>query len=133
MNQESNNPGEANPNFTGWVSKRDRHMQLINTAVFDQKSQQRAKEIAETVERKRQLRDVRETQRLQKHFQGVFSRGEQESAYSTNSNQTYEIIVDSIRFSVVDHGSKLIRIAGMSIKLQLFWFSWLNGVRRRYI
>lgn len=92
-------------------------MQLINNSVFDQKSQQRAKEIAETVERKSQLRDLRETMRLQKHFQRVFSQNVLDPTHSNKAAQTYEINVDGIKFRVVDRGSKLIRIAGINYPL----------------
>ncbi|KAK7632780.1 CCCH zinc finger protein [Phyllosticta citricarpa] len=98
----------------GWVVKRDRHMQLINPAIYDKVSQQRAKDMEQTAEQRRQQRSLRERAKLNKHFQAAAL------PVATNINnvhnppaasQAYEIDVEGVRFRVADGGSKLIRVS----------------------
>lgn len=92
---------------SGWVVKRDRHMQLINPAIYDQVAQQRAKDIEQSTEQRRQQRNLKEKARLSKHFQIQQEASVGNQAATTPHN--YEIEVDSIRFRVTDGGSKLVR------------------------
>lgn len=103
------------PNGTNnWVSKRDRHMQLINASVYDQVSQQRNQAIAETMLQKRRLRDAKEKARLQKHFQHLQPHDgtSKVSIPSERAPSTHEIYVEGLPFRISDGGSKLIRVFG---------------------
>lgn len=100
-----------------WVSKRDRHMQLINTSVYDQLSQQRARSMAATLEQKQHERDLREKAKLSKHFQNTSTQYYRSAAGNTQvhgDSKVHEIQIDGIRFQVTDGGSKLIRVSGDS-------------------
>ncbi|KKY26160.1 putative ccch zinc finger protein [Diplodia seriata] len=97
---------------SGWVVKRDRHMQLINPAIYDQVAQQRAKDIEQSAEQRRQQRNLKEKARLSKHFQIKQEPGHAPiGSHAATTTQNYEIEVDNIRFRVTDGGSKLVRIS----------------------
>jgi hypothetical protein len=91
---------------SAWVSKTDRHLQLINPAIYEKQSQQRAKAIEETRKLKLRQRDERERQKISKHLQRMVDSSE--STVPSN----YEILVQGIRFRVVKSGSKLLRVSG---------------------
>ncbi|KAI5254801.1 hypothetical protein E4T42_02186 [Aureobasidium subglaciale] len=94
-----------------WVSKRDRHMQLINTAVYDQKTQQRQLEIEATQQEKQRLRDEKEKARVIKAFLPQQSASTSYGALpSTGTVAVRDIQINNIRFRVAADGSKLIRI-----------------------
>ncbi|KAL0257297.1 hypothetical protein SLS55_008107 [Diplodia seriata] len=100
---------------SGWVVKRDRHMQLINPAIYDQVAQQRAKDIEQSAEQRRQQRNLKEKARLSKHFQIKQEPGHAPiGSHAATTTQNYEIEVDNIRFRVTDGGSKLVRISSTS-------------------
>ncbi|KAK8225982.1 CCCH zinc finger protein [Phyllosticta capitalensis] len=99
----------------GWVVKRDRHMQLINPAIYDKVSQQRAKDMEQTAEQRRQQRSLRERAKLNKHFQAsampVTTNAGIHTPNPSAASQSYEIDVEGVRFRVADGGSKLIRVS----------------------
>ncbi|KAK8203858.1 CCCH zinc finger protein [Phyllosticta capitalensis] len=99
----------------GWVVKRDRHMQLINPAIYDKVSQQRAKDMEQTAEQRRQQRSLRERAKLNKHFQAsampVTTNAGIHTQTPSTASQSYEIDVEGVRFRVADGGSKLIRVS----------------------
>ncbi|KAK7726070.1 hypothetical protein SLS57_003660 [Botryosphaeria dothidea] len=96
----------------GWVVKHDRHMQLINPAIYDQVAQQRAKAIEQSTEQRRQQKSMKEKAKLNKHFHAIQAHGQTPTGIQTPTTpQSYEIEIDNIRFRVADGGSKLIRIS----------------------
>ncbi|KAK6002518.1 hypothetical protein QM012_001268 [Aureobasidium pullulans] len=106
-----------------FVSKRDRHMQLINTSVYDQKTQQRQLEIEATLREKQRLRDAKEKARVIGAFQPQQTASSAYSASPTAGTDTVrEIQINNLRFRVAADGSKLIRMFGMCA----------NGNRCRY-
>ncbi|KAF2146726.1 uncharacterized protein K452DRAFT_262792 [Aplosporella prunicola CBS 121167] len=99
---------------SGWIVKRDRHMQLINPAIYDQVALQRTKAMEQSEEERRQQRDMKEKAKLTKHFQGVHTPpGPVPAGVSSvpSSQQAYEMDINGIRFRVADGGSKLIRVS----------------------
>ncbi|KAG9237268.1 hypothetical protein BJ875DRAFT_454220 [Amylocarpus encephaloides] len=98
-----------------WVSKQDRHLQLINTSIFEKDSQVRAKAMEETRKLKALVRDAREKTKLTRHLQRaassphVFS-GRQFKPGTTTA--AYEINVQGIQFRVAQNGSKLVKVPG---------------------
>lgn len=94
---------------SAWVTKTDRHLQLINPAIYEKQSQQRSKAIEETRKLKLKQRDERERIKFRKHLQRTVDLGES----SMLSN--YEISVQGIRFRVVKNGSKLLRVPGKGL------------------
>ncbi|KEQ80255.1 hypothetical protein M438DRAFT_368786 [Aureobasidium pullulans EXF-150] len=99
------------PSSSQWVSKRDRHMQLINTAVYDQKTQQRQLEIEATEQERQRLRDVKEKAKVIKAFQ-AHSTGSTPygAASSASTAAVHDIQINNLRFRVAADGSKLIRM-----------------------
>jgi hypothetical protein len=101
----SNNSGAA------WVTKQDRHLQLINTSIFEKDSQKRAKAIEQTRQQKLKQRDEREKARFNKHLQlGNNYNGASMRATSVAVNR--ELDVNGIRFRVTQGGSKLVKVPG---------------------
>lgn len=95
------------PGTNGWVAKRDRHMQLINTSIYDKEVQARTKAIAETEKTKREKRAKAEEAKVMRYAQGVSLPSAQNSV--TNQPSSYQIYIHDAPFQVVRGGSKLIR------------------------
>lgn len=84
-----------------WVTKKDRHLQLINTNIYEQESQSRAKAMEESRKQKLLQRDAREKTKFNKHLQHL----------AVNA-ANYEINVQGIQFRVANNGSKLVKVPG---------------------
>ncbi|CCU81340.1 CCCH zinc finger protein [Blumeria hordei DH14] len=96
-----------------WVSKTDRHRQLINASIFSKAAQNRTKAMEETRKQKLKQRQEREKSRLQKYLQ----REDPSSIYGSSNRViqgvgNHEVNVQGIRFLVAKNGSKLIKIPG---------------------
>ena len=102
------NGGESSNARTGWVTKHDRHMQLINSSIYDKETQTRSKAIEETRRQKAALRDQREKEKIERHLKTLASHASHESAAPMN----HEITINGSNYLVVDGGSKLIRVRG---------------------
>lgn len=89
-----------------WVTKRDRHMQLINSSVYDKETQTRNKAIEETRRLKALQKDQREKQQIERHLNTLTSRAGQAT------NVVREVSINGLKFHVADGGSKLVRIRG---------------------
>ena len=92
---------------TSWISKRDRHMQLINTSIYDKETQLRMKGISETLRQKALREEQREKARIAKYLHSVDSGSGKGSA-----PLNYETSINGLRFRVLNGGSKLSRIFG---------------------
>lgn len=103
----------SNPTTPSWITKTDRHMQLINSSVYEKETQQRANAMEQTLRQKQAQKNT--------HEKAVFMNSMLQSgviATPSNSNlpssaSQYEITVDGIRFHVVQHGSKLVKAPSM--------------------
>ncbi|CZR54173.1 related to YTH1 Protein of the 3` processing complex [Phialocephala subalpina] len=114
---EENTKLSAEPSTTvsAWVTKNDRHLQLINTAVFEKESQQRAKDMEQSRQQKLKQKDGREKMRFMKHFQRpAINAYNSSTPQSTNGGKPHEIELDGIRFLVTKDGSKLMKVPGES-------------------
>ena len=87
-----------------WVTKRDRHMQLINSSVYDKETQARNKAMEETRRQKALQKDQLEKQKIERHLNILTSRAGQAT------NALHEVLINGLRFQVADGGSKLVRI-----------------------
>lgn len=92
---------------TGWVTKRDRHVQLINKNILEQETQARSKAIEETRKQKALSRDQREQQKIKNFLQCGKS-----SSAQVSTSAAHEITIDGLRFRVLKGGSKLARLRG---------------------
>lgn len=89
-----------------WVTKRDRHMQLINSSVYDKETQTRNKAMEETRRQRAYRKNQREKQKIERHLNTLTPRvGQATSVF-------HELLVNGLRFQVADGGSKLVRIRG---------------------
>ncbi|KAI1495860.1 hypothetical protein F5X99DRAFT_402213 [Biscogniauxia marginata] len=102
----------SDPNTPSWITKNDRHLQLINSSVYEKETKQRTNAIEETHRQQKLQRNTREKERFMNSIrQGGGGRviGVPSTPTSTSP---YEITVDGIRFQVVQQGNKLIKVPG---------------------
>jgi len=100
---------------SSWVTKTDRHLQLISSSVYEKDAQARSKAIEETRRRKRQQRDSQERSKLFNHFSHVANGGGAGAANGTAASR-YEVVLDGVRFYVTKNGSKLVKVPGWSTR-----------------
>ncbi|KAJ5085280.1 hypothetical protein N7532_010051 [Penicillium argentinense] len=105
----TDNNSETRPPTTssGWVAKRDRHMQLINAKVYDKETQARAKAMEETRKAKVLQRAQREQTKVLRYAQGAAGAS---SVASTAQPVAHQILVNDTPFQIARGGSKLIRM-----------------------
>ena len=96
----------------GWVTKRDRHMQLINSSIYDKETQLRSRAIEETRKQKALRRDQHEKHKIEKHLQSLAPH----SGKNITIHAVHEISINGLKFHVLDGGSKLARIRGEAVK-----------------
>ncbi|CEJ90511.1 hypothetical protein VHEMI06291 [[Torrubiella] hemipterigena] len=112
LNPKGNSNGTSSPaastdtESTGWVSKTDRHRQLINASVYEKQSQSRTKAIEATRQRKLQKKYAGEKSRF-----NAFLQTQNVTVASVNSGAgaNLEISIEDIKFIVRDGGKKLVR------------------------
>ena len=99
---------------SSWVTKNDRHLQLINSSVYEKEAQTRTRAIEQTRRQKQILRDERERNKLIHHLNRVANSGATGPSANQSSASTgkYEIAVQGIRFIVAKNGSKLVKVSG---------------------
>ncbi|KAK6717421.1 hypothetical protein SNK05_000616 [Fusarium graminearum] len=90
----------------GWVSRNDRHRQLINANVYERDTHNRAKAIEQTHQNK--INGYRQREKTQfneflKHQAGA-------SSAQTNPAGQNELTVQGVQFRVMDGGKKLVKI-----------------------
>ncbi|PWY89262.1 CCCH zinc finger protein [Aspergillus heteromorphus CBS 117.55] len=104
-----------------WVVKRDRHMQLINTSIYDQETQARTKAIEESRKTKQQKRAQVEQARVLNYAQG-FGRAypaafsAPQVAATAEPSAEHQVLVNDIPFRVSRGGSKLVRVSSASVE-----------------
>lgn len=118
LNKKTNQPSDTPNEVVGaaqkeaFVTKHDRHFQLINTSIYDKEIQQRHKAIEETRRQKVINRDQREQQKIQQHIQANVPRA---------ANGIYQITINGIHFSVINDGTKLERTRGRCRSISQPW------------
>ncbi|QUC17670.1 uncharacterized protein UV8b_01911 [Ustilaginoidea virens] len=93
-----------------WVSRNDRHRQLINANVYEKETNSRAKAIEETRKKKLQTRKKLEKSRFNDFLRHQANAGNM-TANPNSSAARNEIIIEGIRFHVVEGGKKLVKSA----------------------
>lgn len=91
-------------------------MQLIKSSVFDKETQIRSKAIDQTRRQKALQRDRRERHKIEKHLEGLGVNPRRSSTMLSAATNLafYEIAINGLRFRVMDGGSKLVRIRGIT-------------------
>lgn len=108
--------------LNGWVAKRDRHMQLINSAIYDKEAQTRAKAMEESRKVKAEKQAQVEQAKVLSYAQGVgrpqFPPAAATAAAAVPRRTTaaaqpagYQIFFNDIPFRIGRGGSKLIRVS----------------------
>ena len=94
-----------------WISKRDRHMQLINSSIYDKETNLRQQAIDKTRHEKAMRRNQREIHKISKHFQKIADNTGPSATHRSSRGNTavYEVIINGLRFQVLNGGSKLLR------------------------
>ena len=110
------NQVQSPTNAGSWVSKRDRHMQLINTSVYDRVSQERVRSMEATNDSRQRQRSDIEKVRLKRHFQSL-ANSSSSADKASSSLATREIEINCIRFRLTDGGSKLMRVSGRGFEV----------------
>ncbi|KAF3899473.1 Zinc finger, CCCH-type [Trichophyton interdigitale] len=112
----SNEAPDSKPDIkNSWIAKRDRHMQLINSSIFDQETQARNKAIAETRRLKAQKKAAREESMVLRHAQSASRFSESNRSEAQPDGRAYTIFVGDIPFQVAQGGSKLISLSSEDI------------------
>ncbi|THC92828.1 hypothetical protein EYZ11_007700 [Aspergillus tanneri] len=111
----SDNDGESRSvTPSGWVAKHDRHMQLINSAIYDKEAQARAKAMEESRKAKALKKAQIEQAKVLRYAQGL-DRTYPPSAtvpQASAAAEPYHVYLNDIPFRVSRGGGKLIRLSG---------------------
>ncbi|KAI1081754.1 hypothetical protein F5B20DRAFT_535251 [Whalleya microplaca] len=99
---------KSDPTSPSFIAKTDRHMQLINSSVYEKETQQRANAIEQTHRQKQFHRNQNEKVRF---MNSIAQNGSSGTAFGLppSTPAQYEVVVDGVRFRVVQQGSKLIK------------------------
>ncbi|MCJ1386623.1 hypothetical protein MMC17_009749 [Xylographa soralifera] len=97
-----------------WISKRDRHMQLINSLVYDKETNLRQQAIDKTRHEKASRRNQREMVKMGKHLQRIADNTAPTAVQHSARGNTpvYEVHISGLKFQVLEGGSKLRRDLG---------------------
>ncbi|KAI9719180.1 MAG: hypothetical protein M1828_006273 [Chrysothrix sp. TS-e1954] len=98
----------------GWVTKHDRHMQLINSSIYEQHSQARVQAIEKTRKKKEESDDAQSIAKVHSYLRG----GYLDSPRASSMPLPSETIINGIRFIVADGGSKLMKANGVRAALR---------------
>ncbi|KAI6367960.1 hypothetical protein MCOR25_004749 [Pyricularia grisea] len=101
-------PFSASPS---WVTKKDRNLQLINSAVYERESLARSIGAAEARRQKFKMLNQRERAKLLRHFQNGSSHTTMARPATNASATQYEVVIEGIKFHVAKNGSKLVKVA----------------------
>ncbi|CAG7924488.1 unnamed protein product [Penicillium olsonii] len=106
---EGPTPTSATSTGNGWIAKRDRHMQLINSSIYEKETQARSKAMEETRKFREQKKAERQQAKVLRYAQGPG--GVATVTTSAHATGGHEIMVNDVAFKVGRGGSKLIRIS----------------------
>ena len=101
----------SNSTSPSWVSKTDRHLQLINSAIYEKEAQSRSNAIEQTHRHRQRQRDNREKSKLA-NFARQNTNHVGASSSASASAAKFEITVDGIHFHVLKGGNKLVKLPG---------------------
>ena len=78
------------------MTKRDRHVQLINTTILDKTTQARSKAMEKTRQHKALKRDQWEKQKLHDYLQA-----ERKTNSATSTHTLHEVIIEVLHYKVL--------------------------------
>lgn len=116
-NQENQHPNTITPS---WVTKTDRHLQLINRDVYERETQQRSQAIENTLKQKQHDKNVQEKTQFYRNMLQARGADRIPASNSSKTVSRYEVEVDGVRFHVTQQGSKLVKAPGAFHKCPYF-------------
>jgi hypothetical protein len=96
---------------SSWVSRNDRHLQLINSNIYEKDAQARVRAIEQSRRQTQILRDDRERAKLISHFNHV-ANSRPNTTNAQGSPDKYEVAIQGIRFLVTKNGGKHVKVPG---------------------
>ncbi|KAL2159319.1 hypothetical protein VTH06DRAFT_2754 [Thermothelomyces fergusii] len=98
---------------SSWVTKNDRHLQLINSSVYKKDAHARAASMEQARRQKLDNLNKQERAKLVNHLNRMANGGGFGAANAQAVGESkYEITVQGVRFVVAKNGSKLVRVPG---------------------
>ncbi|KAI1197557.1 hypothetical protein F5X97DRAFT_301924 [Nemania serpens] len=98
-----------NPTTLSWVTRTDRHLQLINRDVYEREAQQRTQAIEQSQKQKHMNKNYQEKAQFFRNMQQGGKDGIVPSSNSSKPVPRYEVDVEGVRFHVTQQGSKLVK------------------------
>lgn len=112
--QENQPPNPTTPSF---VTRTDRHLQLINRDIYERETQQRTQAIEQSMKQKQMIKDRREKAQFFRNMQHAGKDGTVASSNSSKPVSRYEVDVEGVRFHVTKQGSKLVKAPGVFLEI----------------
>lgn len=109
-NPSSDTAPTSNGTSPSWVTRNDRHLQLINLNIYQEQTEARARAIEQTRLQKHRQSEARERAQLLRHLQQTADPSVASADPATDP--IYEIVVEGIRFRVTNDGRKLVKVPG---------------------
>lgn len=110
--QETQEKEKEKESSDRWIAKRDRHMQLINPAIYDQETQARAKAMEQSRRAKTQKRTEVEQAKVLEYARGP-------ARVPATAQTGHQVFVNDVPFRIGRGGSKLIRVSS-AFSISLF-------------
>lgn len=107
---ETDSGAASDASTSSWVTKNDRHLQLINSSVYQKESQSRVQALEQTRQQKLAMKNKQERAALLNHLNRTG--GGHDAANKQASNGKYTINVQGVEFIVTKNGSKLVKAPG---------------------
>jgi hypothetical protein len=105
-------PDPTTPSTPSWVTKTDRHLQLINRDVYERETQQRTQAIEQSLKQKQLYKGYHEKARFFKNMRQAVGDTVIASSNTSRPISKYEVEVEGVRFHVTKQGSKLVKAPG---------------------
>ncbi len=104
----------STPTNPSWVTKTDRHMQLINSTIYEKEAQSRTNAIEQTHRHRQLQKDNQEKAKFVNFARqhATYATAPPSSTSGSTSASRFEITVDGIRFNVLKDGNKLVKLPG---------------------
>ncbi|KAL8823749.1 MAG: hypothetical protein Q9191_005580, partial [Dirinaria sp. TL-2023a] len=105
-NMQENQEDNTMLRSSNWITKRDRHMQLINSNIYDKEAKSRKKAIDNTRRQNALYRQQNEKDQVNRYLRSL---GSLSSSHSSVTHTGYRVVIEGLGFTVMNGGSKLIR------------------------
>lgn len=111
---EGDSGATSDASTSSWVTKNDRHLQLINSNVYKKDAPARTIALEQSRRQKIALRDKQERAKLISHLNRMVNGGGLGPANEQAAAGKYEIAIQGVRFIIAKNGSKMVKVPGAS-------------------